>query len=133
MELGIYETQCPEYPELLCGQRCGGQVEFWDFGPDCTGNAGSAGIRCQQCQKEFSREEWDRIELAEMFRKLSQETYAIQHDPNCPKPFLVRLVGWTGKLDFNPNNVTQDIVGKGRNLLEATDNAFKEKRRKSSR
>lgn len=48
-------------------------------------------------------------------------TYAVEHNPNCPKPFKVRLVGDAGMLDLvRPGaNLTRDLLGHGVTLQEA--------------
>lgn len=64
------------------------------------------------------------------------KTFAVQHNPNCPSPFLVRLVRpGTGYLDFkqyisvgthkDPSNaiLTHDILGFGTTLQEAAEAA----------
>jgi endogenous inhibitor of DNA gyrase (YacG/DUF329 family) len=47
-----FKTPCP---------KCGGVVRYWELDADCRGNPGGAGIDCQACGKEFSREEWSKI------------------------------------------------------------------------
>jgi hypothetical protein len=44
-------------------------------------------------------------------------TYAVQHNPNCPKPYLVRLP--RGALDLRPPDETKDALGYGLTFLEA--------------
>ena len=57
--------------------------------------------------------------------ELNERTYAIQHSPNCPKPFLVRLVGRTAsRLDYQSPLNTKDILGYGMTCEEAARNAF---------
>ena len=41
---------------------CGGKVEYWYFAPDCRGNPSSSGIQCTKCEKNFTAEEWKKIE-----------------------------------------------------------------------
>ena len=57
--------------------------------------------------------------------KIDQETYAVQHNPNYPRPFLVRLVGRSaGFLDFKPQGETNDLLGYGQTLEEAAGEAL---------
>lgn len=58
---------------------------------------------------------------------MAQQTFAIQHNPNCAKPFLVRLIkkGQSG-LDLKPYAFgveTQDALGFGDTLEEASEAA----------
>ena len=54
---------------------------------------------------------------------LLERTFEVQHNPNCPSPFLVRMVTpGTGRLDSLPPNVTKDTIGYGKTLTEAADN-----------
>jgi hypothetical protein len=61
---------------------------------------------------------------------LEKETFAVQHCPNCPKPYLVRLIPkYKGTLDLKPyayvkrDQLTEDICGFGTTLAEAADAA----------
>lgn len=61
---------------------------------------------------------------------LLEKTFVIQHNPNCPKPFLVRLVcPGTGKLDLLPyyaignEQITKDALGFGHSVEEAAEAA----------
>lgn len=58
---------------------------------------------------------------------LLKETYAVQYSPNCPKPYLVRLVGaGKGQIDLKPyawEMETKDALGFGLTLAEAAENA----------
>lgn len=57
---------------------------------------------------------------------LLKETFAVQHNPNCPNPFLVRLIGHNkGMLDllaYAPRE-TKDAIGFGKSLAEAAHRA----------
>lgn len=53
---------------------------------------------------------------------LLEKTFAVQYCPNCPKPWLVRLVGFrSGSLDNKPyqNGQTRDALGFGHTCEEA--------------
>lgn len=53
-------------------------------------------------------------------------TYAVQYNPNCPQPFLVRLVGpGNGHIDYKPHNETGDILGFGQTLEQAARQAIR--------
>ena len=59
---------------------------------------------------------------------LLKETFVVQHNPNCPKPFLVRLCGYCkGKIDLKPymgpEPQTHDALGGGLDIEEAALNA----------
>lgn len=64
--------------------------------------------------------------------RLRDVTYAVQHNPNCPAKYLVRLVGKSGRIDLKPygnhlprvKHETGDILGFGKTLDEAIDNAL---------
>lgn len=69
---------------------------------------------------------------------LPKKTFALQYNPNCPSPFLVRMVGkGKGCLDLKPyisitvrgepkEELTQDALGFGKTLTEAAEKARKE-------
>lgn len=53
---------------------------------------------------------------------LLEKTFAVQYCPNCPKPWLVRLVGFgSGSLDNKPyqHGQTRDALGFGKTCEEA--------------
>lgn len=50
------------------------------------------------------------------------KTFAIQHSPNCPKPFLVRFCG-AAVIDFKAREESNDIIGAGNTLTEAIEDA----------
>lgn len=61
----------------------------------------------------------------EALDRLNKETYVVQHSPNCPSPFLVRLVGpESGVIDMKYYDETKDILGFGKTLEEAARAAF---------
>ena len=57
--------------------------------------------------------------------RLNDKTYALQHNPNCPSPFLIRLVGrGQGRLDLAPYTPvweTKDRLFFGKTLKEAVE------------
>lgn len=61
------------------------------------------------------------------FEELCGLTFAIQHNPNCPAKFLVRLPGKSGRIDMKPyadrlgfiRHQTGDVLGFGKTLHEA--------------
>ena len=65
-------------------------------------------------------------------KRLEQRTFAIQHNPNCPAPWLVRLPGKSGRIDMKSHadqlgfvkHVTGDFLGFGKTLDEAADRAL---------
>lgn len=62
---------------------------------------------------------------------LSTLTYRIEHNPHCPSPYLVRLVGEAGKIDGLPTSQTKDSFGYGKTLTDATHKALHEEFRTS--
>ncbi|MEL4069569.1 hypothetical protein WKW50_05415 [Ochrobactrum sp. GPK 3] len=59
--------------------------------------------------------------------ELCKLTFAIQHNPNCPDRFLIRLPGKSGCIDLKPyadqlgfrKHETNDVIGAGKTLAEA--------------
>ena len=65
-----------------------------------------------------------------ILKELSKMTYVVEHSPNCPKRFLVRLVGnGQATIDKKPyfRSETKDILGFGRTLREAAKKALAKK------
>lgn len=58
------------------------------------------------------------------------ETFRVEHNPNCPSPFLVRLIG-RGRGYIR--GTSDDACGYGKTIGEAADNARKEAKRDRSR
>ena len=66
------------------------------------------------------------------WRKLETLTFAVQHNPNCPSPWLVRLPGKTGSVDLKhygdalgfTQSQTGDILGFGKTFDEAAEAAL---------
>lgn len=59
---------------------------------------------------------------------LSTQTYSVHHNPNCPMPFLVRLIGHEQiMLDLQPHGNTRDVCGYGKTFIKAAKSAFKQK------
>jgi len=57
--------------------------------------------------------------------KLKHLTFVVQHNPNCAKPFLVRLVGpGMPQIDYKPYRKTTDLLGFGSTLEEASTEAL---------
>jgi hypothetical protein len=56
-------------------------------------------------------------------------TYAIEHNPNCARPFLARLPGAVGKLDRRDPPVSVDICGYGMSQEEAMRGAVLQSKR----
>lgn len=71
-------------------------------------------------------------EDAEAWEELCKLTFAIQHNPNCPAKFLIRLPGKSGRIDMKPyadrlgfiRHQTGDILGFGKTLHEAASIAL---------
>jgi hypothetical protein len=61
--------------------------------------------------------------------ELNKFFYAIQHDPDKPKPFLVRFRRpGASVLDYQPEETTKDICGRGVTLRKAAEEALKKKK-----
>ncbi|KAB2752341.1 hypothetical protein [Brucella anthropi] len=66
------------------------------------------------------------------FEELCKLTFAIQHNPNCPDKFLIRLPGKSGCIDLKPYgdqlgfraHKTGDVIGAGATLHEACQKAL---------
>lgn len=55
---------------------------------------------------------------------LLERTHVVEYNPNCPKPFMVRLCGkGRPRIDKLDPKESQDAIGYGRNLMEAVDEA----------
>lgn len=63
-----------------------------------------------------------------MMEQLSSVTYSLHHNPNCRKPYEVRLVGKGGMLD-NKHGLeqTNDIIGYGDTFEVAAHDAWNKK------
>ena len=66
----------------------------------------------------------DANERVATMRRLNKLTYAVQHNPNCASPFLVRLCG-SSIIDLRPASETRDILGYGKTLVEAGAEALR--------
>lgn len=63
--------------------------------------------------------------MSTVIEKLNKLTYVVQHNPNCPSPFLVRLCGHSvPSIDLRPYEETRDILGFGKTLEEAAASAL---------
>lgn len=73
------------------------------------------------------------MEDDDILAAMAKQTYRTEHSPNCPSPYLVRIVG-CGILDGLPKGQTNDIIGYGRTFVEAASKALREKedRRRAS-
>lgn len=59
-------------------------------------------------------------------RALENKTYVLEHNPNCPAPYLIRLPGKrTGIIDKEPLGESQDIFAYGKNFQEAAKRALR--------
>ena len=67
-----------------------------------------------------------------MHHPITAHTFAVQHNPNCPSPWLVRMPGKSLIIDMKPRGVfggseddlTDDILGYGKTFEEAADAAL---------
>lgn len=67
-----------------------------------------------------------------MWETLGNLTFATQHNPLCPSPYLVRLPGKSGIIDMKPysdglglrRHATGDILGFGKTMFEAAAKAL---------
>jgi hypothetical protein len=66
----------------------------------------------------------------DVMTRLRQFAYATQHSPDCPSPFLVRLVGpGANGLDLLQSDNTKDICGYGKTEKMAARKALALKRK----
>jgi hypothetical protein len=56
---------------------------------------------------------------------LGDKTFSVHHNPNCPSPFQVRLVGELGVIDHRHPAVSCDVIGHGQTFAEAALAALK--------
>lgn len=64
----------------------------------------------------------------DVMKEMNTKTYSVHHNPNCPKPFLVRLIGHGQfELDLKPYGETKDVCGYGKTLVKAGKSALKQK------
>lgn len=86
-------------------------------------HAGQIKVRADRAEAEILRLK----EEAQAWHELRQLTFAIQHNPNCPDMFLIRLPGRSGRIDLKPyadqmgfrKSETEDVIGFGKTLAEA--------------
>jgi hypothetical protein len=72
------------------------------------------------------------VSLAPAGSEILTHTFAVQHSPNCPSPWLVRLPGESGIIDNLPYlsfcresaEMTGDILGFGKTFDEAAGSAL---------
>jgi hypothetical protein len=64
---------------------------------------------------------WERRAEAVTDELIASTTYSLHHNPNCPKPYLVRLP--QGVLDLKSYAETKDACGFGTTFAEAFANA----------
>jgi hypothetical protein len=94
-----------------------------------TGNKDHGSFYCKKCGWQvpvgFKHYHADELlkklrENEEALKQLAEKTFAVQHSPNCPSPYLVRLAGrGKGMIDLKPPNRTADVLGYGKTLCEA--------------
>lgn len=66
-----------------------------------------------------------------IYEEMRKRTYVVEHNPNCPRPFLVRLVGFAkAHIDHLPPRQTTDILGYGDTFEEAARVALDKKNAK---
>jgi len=66
-----------------------------------------------------------RVKQCEPLGRLSDQTYMLEHNPNCPSPYLIRLIGkGAGRIDREPPEKTRDILGYGKTLDAAVSAAL---------
>ncbi|KAB6714290.1 hypothetical protein [Roseobacter sp. TSBP12] len=67
-----------------------------------------------------------------MKHEILTRTFVVQHNPNCPSPWLVRIPGKSCIIDMKPycgfgiahEELTGDILGFGKTFWEAADAAI---------
>lgn len=61
--------------------------------------------------------------------RLLNKTFVIEHNPNCPSRWLVRLPGLSAVIDHKRFE-TKDAIGYGQTLYEATTNALTDQQKR---
>ncbi len=62
--------------------------------------------------------------------ELCRMTYAVEHNPNCRMPFMVRLAGRAAAaVDFKPPEWTDDVLGYGKTMEGAARRALSKRKR----
>lgn len=63
--------------------------------------------------------------------EILKHTFAVQYNPNCPSPWLVRMAGKWHVIDLKPYSIftatdelTKDILGFGKTFDEAANSAL---------
>lgn len=67
-----------------------------------------------------------------MDHEILNYTFVVQHSPNCPSPWLVRMHGKSAVIDMKPylgfglkkEELTEDALGFGKTFEEAADKAL---------
>jgi hypothetical protein len=83
---------------------------------------------------EFQWQLDERRQVSEEWQELCKRTFVVQHNPNCPSPFLVRMAG-KGPIDMLPygdglgliRHQTGDVLGFGKTLRDAARAALSDK------
>lgn len=58
-------------------------------------------------------------------KMLELVTFSVHHNPNCPKPFEVRLLGkFATRIDNFRSEKTQDVIGHGMTFEKAAKEAW---------
>lgn len=69
-----------------------------------------------------------------MDHEITAYTFAVQHNPNCPSPWLVRMPGRSCVIDMkpyhgfgiSPQDMTGDILSFGKSFEEAANGALRQ-------
>ncbi len=109
-------------------------MTIYDSCNEDTGDKKHGGFYCQKCGEQvpvgFQHYHADELlkkihEGEKPLGQLSEKTFAVQHSPNYPNPYLVRLTGENkGIVDLKPSHLTADILGYGKTLGEAVTMAL---------
>jgi len=104
-----------------------------------TGNKKDASFYCKKCGEHvpvgFKHYHADELlkklrENEKVLEQFTKKMFAVQHKPNHPSPYLVRLIG-KGRdgIDLKPPNQTADVLGYGKTLYEAAAAALELQKR----
>lgn len=98
----------------------------------CEASAPGANTMCK------ARTEWNTRHLSTqeaakgVDHTILEHTFAVQYNPNCPSPWLVRLAGKDRLIDLKPYSIftsqgdmTDDLLGFGTTFEEAADAALR--------
>lgn len=82
--------------------------------------------QCENCGRPYNPPKAEKPrKKKKVILELEKHTFAVQYNPNCPSPYLVRLCGvGAGGIDNRGYHETKDACGYGKTLEEAAERAI---------